>query len=68
MHCAKMDKVSPLELAGPHAVPSGHTAGTAGRLLSDDNKLLPYNIEHETGKPKYTMSNNGERVPQTRLR
>lgn len=43
-------------------------AGTAGRLLMDESKLLPFNVERSTGKPKHIMKNNAERLPQTQLR
>lgn len=43
--------------------------GTAGRLLSDDErKLLPLNVDKGTGEPKYKMKNPAERLPQTQLR
>jgi hypothetical protein len=43
-------------------------AGTAGRLLVDDDRLLPFNKQRETDKPIYTMKNGAERIPQTQLR
>jgi hypothetical protein len=44
------------------------TTGTAGRLLDDGHRLLPYNVEPDVGGPKTTMKNLGERLPQTKLR
>lgn len=43
-------------------------AGTAGRLLMDDDRLLPFNKQTDSDKPKYTMRNGAERIPQTQLR
>jgi len=43
-------------------------AGTAGRLMTDESKLLPLNVERSTGKPKHIMKNYAERLPQTQLR
>lgn len=34
----------------------------------DDDRLLPFNKQTDSDKPKYTMRNGAERIPQTQLR
>lgn len=43
-------------------------ADTAGRLLMDGDKLLPFNQQPGSNNPKHTMNNRGQREPMTRLR
>jgi hypothetical protein len=43
-------------------------AGTAGRLLMDADKLLPFNRQFETNRPRANMKNPAERVSPTQLR
>lgn len=44
------------------------SAGTAGRLLDDGNRMLPLNLDPDTGLPRLPLKNTGSRVPQTQLR
>jgi hypothetical protein len=43
-------------------------AGTAGLLLDDGQRLLPFNKDRETGQPILRMKNVANRVPSTQLR
>jgi hypothetical protein len=43
-------------------------AGTAGLLLDDGQRLLPYNRDRDTGRPILRMKNVAGRVPETQLR
>jgi hypothetical protein len=42
--------------------------GTAGRLLMDEGRLLPLNLDTDTGKPLTELKNTARQVPQTQLR
>ncbi|KAF6252963.1 peroxidase [Scenedesmus sp. NREL 46B-D3] len=43
-------------------------AGTAGLLLDDGQRLLPFNRDKDTGRPILPMKNAAGRVPATQLR
>lgn len=46
-----------------------HATGTAGRLLDDGSRLLPFNVDPDTGEARMTkLKNTAGKVPLTQLR